>query len=143
VESLVRDISADDIVNGFREKTVALLWGLTGKWGLGSLLDWADIQHETRRLSKSRRHWCGDCFDDSDEGCEKHKTRLKAWASAAACKHGLEVKNLSTSFSDGKVFLAIVDEYSPYLDSAPGARAQDALLHEKLERVGCSRQFGK
>ena len=51
MESLVRNIGAEDIVDGFREKTVALLWGLTGKWGLGGLLDWEEVQRETRRLS--------------------------------------------------------------------------------------------
>jgi abnormal spindle-like microcephaly-associated protein len=55
----------------------------------------------------------------------------------------LQVKNLSTSFSDGKVFQAIVDEYSPYLRNTPGDKSHDLLLHGKLEKLGCSDQFGK
>jgi len=143
MESLVRDIGAEDIVDGFREKTVALLWGLTGKWGLGGLLDWKEVQRETRRLSKTSHLEYGEWFDDFDEGFEGHKMRLKAWASAVASRHGLQVKNLSTSFSDGKVFQAIVDEYSPYLRHTPGGESHDLLLHEKLEKLGCSGQFGK
>jgi abnormal spindle-like microcephaly-associated protein len=143
MESLVRDIGAEDIVDGFREKTVALLWGLTGKWGLGGLLDWEEVQRETRRLSKTSHLEYGEWFGDFDEGFEGHKMRLKAWASAVASGHGLQVKNLSTSFSDGKVFQAIVDEYSPYLRNTPGDKSHDLLLHEKLEKLGCSDQFGK
>ena len=143
IDSLVRDIRAEDIVNGFREKTVALLWGLTGKWGLGGLLDWADVQGEIRRLSKTCEPEYDECLDDSDEGFEVHKTRLKAWASAVAGNHGLEVRNLSTSFSDGRVFQAIVEEYAPYLDDTARDGTHSMLLHERLEKLGCSAQFGK
>jgi abnormal spindle-like microcephaly-associated protein len=143
MESVVRDIRAEDIVDGFREKTVALLWGLTGKWGLGSLLDWEEVQRETRRLSEAAHLEYGEWFDDFDEGFEGYKMRLKVWASAVASGRGLQVKNLSTSFSDGKVFQAIVEEYSPYLKNTPGDGLNDLSLHEKLEKLGCSGQFGK
>ena len=143
MESVVRDIGAEDIVDGFREKTVALLWGLTGKWGLGGLLDWGEVQRETRRLSKTSHLEYGEWFGNFNEGFEGHKMRLKAWASAVASGHGLQVRNLSTSFSDGRVFQAIVEEYSPYLKSTPGDESKDLLLHEKLEKLGCSGQFGK
>jgi abnormal spindle-like microcephaly-associated protein len=143
MDSLVRDIRAEDIVNGFREKTVALLWGLTGKWGLGGLLEWADVQREIRRLSKTCQLEYEECFDASGEGVEVYTKRLKAWASAVAGKHGLEVKNLSTSFSDGRVFQSIVEEYAPYLDDTPEDRLHNLLLHERLEKLGCSGQFGK
>ena len=143
MDSLVRDIRAEDIVNGFREKTVALLWGLTGKWGLGGLLDWADVQRETRRISKVNHLEIEDHFEDFDKGFEGHKMRLKAWATAVARSRGLHVKNLSTSFSDGKAFQAIVEEYARYLVDTPGDQAPSMLLHERLERFGCSGQFGK
>jgi abnormal spindle-like microcephaly-associated protein len=116
---------------------------LTGKWGLSGFLDWADVQSEIRRLSKSYQLKYEDYFDDSDKGFEVHKSRLRAWASAVASNHGLEVKNLSASFSDGQVFSAIVEEYAPYLDDISGDGAQNLLLHERLERLGCSGQFGK
>jgi abnormal spindle-like microcephaly-associated protein len=143
MDSLIRDIRAEDIVNGFREKTVALLWGLTGKWGLGGMLDWGDVHREIRRLSKSCQLEHEEYLDDSEEGFEVHKARLKAWASAVACNNGLEVRNLSTSFSDGRVFSAIVEEYATYLDDTSQDRAHNLLLHERLQRLGCSGQFGK
>ena len=143
LDSLVRDTRAEDIVDGFREKTVALLWSLTGKWGLGSLLDWDDVQREIRRISKASQVELEDDCDDFDQGFEGHKMRLKAWATAVARSRGLQVKNLSTSFSDGKVFQAIIEEYAWYLDNCSQDQVRSLPLHERLERLGCSRQFGK
>lgn len=144
IESLVKDIQAEDIVDGFREKTVALLWGLSGKWGLAGLIDWNDLRRESRRLSASGLDSVEDDFDESsDEGFEGYKARLKAWASAVAGQRGLEVNNLTTSFSDGKVFEAIVDEYEQYLPNSAEDTSQGLPLHDRLALLGCSSQFGK
>ena len=143
MESLVRDIQAEDVVDGFREKTVALLWGLSGKWGLGGLIDWDDVQRETSRLSGIRSNHLESGLDDFEEGFESHKCRLKAWAAAVAGKRGLQVNNLTTSFSDGKVFEVIVDEYEQYMHNSPEDRSDGLPLHERLASLGCSGQFGK
>ena len=54
MRGIVDGISAEDIVAGFREKTVALLWALNGKWGLGVLIDWKDLQSEIARLQRRK-----------------------------------------------------------------------------------------
>lgn len=144
VGKMVEDIEADDIVDGYREKTVVLLWGLTSKWGLGSLIDWTDLKHEIRRLGGTLEE------DDEEHGDDlaQYKTLLKEWASAAAARKRLKVNNLSTSFADGKVFEAIVDEYEPYLhasksSSNSGPRRAKRQLSQRLADLGCSAQFGK
>jgi len=142
VEALAEATRAEDIVDGFREKTVALLWGLTGKWGLGGLIDWEDVKRETRRLWKSVD--VEDC-DEDDEGFGLWKARLTAWVSAIAARRGLEVKNLTTSFADGRVYEAVVDEYEPHLhpQRSVSQSPAKASLNERLVRLGCSSQFGK
>ena len=143
--AVVDDIEAKDIVDGFREKTVRLLWGLTSKWGLGGLIDWDDVEREIKRLCRT-----GDCGQDNDyfdawEDEEDHRRQrmlLKSWAQAVASQRGLAVKNLTTSFADGQVFAAIVDEYKGFLGSDKQALA-DRPLWEKLRALGCSEQFAK
>ena len=150
MRKLTTDITAEDVVDGFREKTVALLWGLTGKWGLGGLIDWNDAQREItrlhRRLPRSERfaheeeqldiHWC-------EAGFETHKTLLKRWATAVGATRNLRIKNLTTSFADGKAFEAIVDEYEQYLLDRSLRDRPPASLEERLTRLGCSHQFAQ
>ncbi|KIW14636.1 hypothetical protein PV08_07420 [Exophiala spinifera] len=162
IAPLVRDVRAEDIVDGFREKTVKLLWGLTSKWGLCGLLDWHDLEREVkrlRRLSLGRAGGAGDddedildAIEDEDENDPvRYKMLLKAWAKAVARKHGLVVKNLTTSFADGRVFEAIVDEYEGACQVATTKETSDKAdptilglrlsLAERLRRLGCSDQF--
>lgn len=156
---LVRDVRAEDIVDGFREKTVKLLWGLTSKWGLCGLLDWDDLGREIKRLSRLSSQsgragddFCDDILDaiEEEDGHDpvRYKMLLKAWAQAVARKHGLVVKNLTTSFADGKVFEAIVDEYEAFLipsesgaDGGMATATTRSSLKERLRRLGCSDQF--
>lgn len=142
------DIKAEDIVDGFREKTVALLWGLVSKWGLGSLIDWVDVRREIQRLG-------GTVSDDSEEeygnpgdDLATHKILLKEWASAAAAHQGLSAHNLTTSFADGRVYEAIVDQYETFLEQSNVstfglATKANRQLSYRLTNIGCSSQFGK
>ena len=123
MRGIVHDISPENIVDGFREKTVALLWGLTGKWGLGGLIDWKDVRSEISRFQRKRHNDDdSDLLDEDDledlassSSFTGYKALLKAWAAGVAKSRGLRVKNLTTSFADGRVFEAIVQEYEIYL----------------------------
>ena len=142
---LVRDISAEDIVDGYREKTVRLLWALTSKWGLTSLVDWDDVELEIKRLCRSGNHYQdNDYFDtlDDEEGYGRHKILLKSWAQAISSQRGVVVKNMTTSFADGRVFEAVVDEYQGYLICNNQSMAGRPLC-EKLRGLGCSDQFAQ
>ena len=73
-------VEAKDIVDGYREKTVGLLWGLLCQYGLGMLLDWDEVQQETRRFKKTLfMHVEDDDMDGLD-----HVATLKNWATVIA-----------------------------------------------------------
>ncbi len=153
--NLVDGVKAEDIVDGYREKTVGLLWGLVGKWGLETLLDWRKLESEIRRLNKKGEEFFGreelDSENESEleflEGLEKYTFLLKLWAKSIAKLHGLKVTNLTTSFADGKVFEKIVDEYEQYFPSGNSNAEVSVMgckdLEAKLRRLGCSKYFGK
>ncbi|OAP55664.1 hypothetical protein AYL99_09816 [Fonsecaea erecta] len=136
-------VKAEDIVDGFREKTVKLLWGLTSQWGLASLVDWDDVECEIKRLCRTGASSCeNDYFDlqPDEHGRARHTVLLKAWAQAIASQHGIQVINMTTSFTDGRVFQAIVEEYEGYLSYDVGLCTSRSLA-ERLRRLGCSEQF--
>ena len=150
VGQIAENLSAEDIVDGHREKTVALLWSLVGKWGLDALVDFEALSKETRRLSRLDRAVSDVDEDDEQylEGLEKHTYLLKAWARTIACRSGIRVLNLTTSFADGRVFGTIVDEYRPYLPQDKASQRANVTdkrgqLDAKLKEIGCSASFGK
>ncbi|RMZ76198.1 hypothetical protein DV737_g4919, partial [Chaetothyriales sp. CBS 132003] len=165
LEPVIRDISAEDIVDGFREKTMKLLWSLTSKWGLEGLLDWKDVQCEIGRLHRAAgkvgssffggpdgvddadEENCGHGPDNNDKGGHrrytKHKALLQEWAKSVAALHGLTVRTLTTSFADGRVFEAIVDHYTPHLPSSGSSTRKTPCLSERLKALGCSDQFAQ
>ncbi|KAF7117033.1 hypothetical protein CNMCM5793_005680 [Aspergillus hiratsukae] len=152
---LVRDVHAEDIVNGHREKTIALLWGLVSRWGLSELIDWDDVRNEIDRLRQKATAQLGhEQLNDAILVKEKSPTDemgdddeaillLKEWATILAHLSGLRLENLSTSFADGKIYESIVNEYEEYIQgnaaSTPGRKASS--LATRLRALGCSSQF--
>lgn len=139
LESLIEDVRPDDIVDGYREKTMKVLWTIVGRWGLAGLIDKDDLRQEIKKFG---------CHKASEEDFEEDhvtnsqiesETLIKRWVEAVANSRGLQVRNFTTSFSDGRVFEAILDEYEPYL--AKNCEVRTTPLHERLVRLGCSQQF--
>ncbi|OJD18903.1 hypothetical protein AJ78_01087 [Emergomyces pasteurianus Ep9510] len=151
---IAKDIRAEDIVDGYREKTIALLWGLVGKWGLSGLVDWDDVRHEIRRLEKKlatqqvnrNDREFGDVDeeeeeDDFDAGYGKHSFLLKKWATCLARLRGIRLVNLTSSFADGRIFESIVDEYEGFIIGVERSLSCSATLDQRLRSLGCSSQF--
>ena len=121
--SLLGDIRAEDVVDGYREKTVALLWALLSKWGLAGLVDWEDTSREIARLKRkcvtllgyescqNQGFFASGELDNDDQ----HTRMLQEWASLLAALKGLAATNMTTGFADGKIYESIVDEYEPYI----------------------------
>lgn len=154
VGKIAEALSPEDIVDGHREKTVTLLWGLVGKWGLDSLVDFSALGKEIRRLQRTdfTTGTGSPKLDEEDngrlEGLEKQTYLLESWAQTIARQNGLQVLNLTTSFADGKVFGKIIDEYHSLLShDGPSQSAHSAerrgQLGSKLRGIGCSASFGK
>ncbi|KAJ5278766.1 hypothetical protein N7478_004138 [Penicillium angulare] len=156
--SVFVDMRPEEIVDGYREKTIAILWALVGSWGLASLVDWDDVQKEILRLKhkaltifgndspKNTSWFTGKQFNDADN----HTRLLQQWAALLAGLKGLQIDNLTTSFADGKIYESIVDEYEPYLisnyHSANANRnrySNSRSLQKRLSLLGCSSQFAQ
>lgn len=146
----------EDIIDGYREKTVGLLWGIVGTWGLdmgvGGLVDWSELRKEIRRLKRERRKvqkgdgGVGEMLSDEDEERDEERgyvALLKGWAKCIAEKKGLRVENMTTSFADGRVFGAIVGAYEGYFVRKNGGAQGSPKLEERLKELGCSAYFGK
>lgn len=162
---IAQDVRPEDIVDGYREKTIALLWGLVGKWGLAGLVDWDDVRKEIARLQRKISSRSNDsCYEgefSEDEDSQEdedgpHAFLLKKWASALAQLKGLRLENFTTSFTDGKIFESIIEEYEPYIigsgasrrgertETASSGQSQTCIaLEARLRALGCSSQFGK
>ena len=161
-EQVLQDIKAEHLVDGHREKTLRLLWILVGRWGLEALMDWNEMQKELYQLRTKWQHAHPDAEEDWDSDSDgdfsdtntsqRHQAILKAWAASVGRLHGISIRNLSTSFSDGQAFEAIVNEYwhfSPNHDSAiresrsstATERSQALSIHAKLRLLGCSNAF--
>lgn len=138
-------VTAKDIVDGFREKTVGLLWGIVSRWGLELLVDWNEVKKEIKRLDYRVNHSSLLYEATMDEDLPEptnHVQLLWRWASSIARIHDLRVENLTTSFSDGCVFEKIVEEYEQFFP-VNMKKGRNAPLVEKLKALGCSSYFGK
>ncbi|THC90006.1 hypothetical protein EYZ11_010535 [Aspergillus tanneri] len=155
---LISNVRADDIVNGHREKTIALLWELVSKQGLVGLINWDDLISEIDRLKlKANRQFGYEQVKDQDwfkgvkldtlETSERHALLLKQWASILAQLKGLHLENLSTSFADGKIYQSIVDEYEESIlatdRETPTDERSSSCLQSRFRALGCSPQFGE
>jgi len=142
-----RGITAKDVVDGFREKTVGLLWGIVSRWGLEQLVDWNQLKREIQRLQTRKaladmRYPALPTMDYDNNEPTNYVRLLKDWAGCIASAHGIQVDNLTTSFGDGRVFQKIVEEYEQYFPASVRME-RDAPLKAKLRALGCSSYFGK
>lgn len=140
IENLIEDILPEDIVDGYREKTIKLLWTIVGRCGLTGLIDRDDLRKEIVRLSRGTvsQNSFEEHHDYTNQQIESEDL-VERWTEAVGRSRGLEVRNFTTSFSDGRIFEAILDEYEPYL--VMNEASSKAPLNERLARLGCSKQF--
>lgn len=143
------DITADDIVDGHREKTLGLLWAVVGHCGLSTLVNWQELKREIRHFRiKARRG------NDITSGFLDHVTPMSpepnlnlkscsklllTWAQSITALQGLNLTNLTTSFANPKVLECIVDAYLPYFPQS--ANLHPTTLPGKLRALGCSPSF--
>jgi len=134
----IEEITADDIVDGHREKTLSLLWSLASNYGLAQLLDWDELTADIQRTGV-------DTSDISHASQSETGVLLQAWATTHCRSQGVRVNNLTTSFADGKAYCAILDNFSAFITdrSVERHRTTSASLDAKLRTMGCSNAFIK
>ncbi|RAH78731.1 hypothetical protein BO86DRAFT_176220 [Aspergillus japonicus CBS 114.51] len=144
---LVHSLRAEDIVDGHREKTIGLLWGLVSTWGLDRLLDGHALRREVRRLkattsqidSENLRGLISTSLGISGGENDIIRSLLKQWAITLAENHGLHLENFSTWFCDGKIYESVVNEYEG--DMIGDAQSLPSTLESRLQALGCSAQL--
>lgn len=150
--NLIEGITAEDIVDGHREKTVRLLWSLVGRWGLAKLVNVAHLDAEIRRLDgrwarfpkpRSEAH---DTANDIEaellhaEGSQQITLLLKLWAVNVGRLHGVAITNLSTSFANREAFKAIVKEYASALPDGSTCTSTTLPSSPQLSRISCQQK---
>ncbi|KZF24975.1 hypothetical protein L228DRAFT_280255 [Xylona heveae TC161] len=163
MDGVLKTIKPEDVVDGYREKTLGLLWALVGKWGLSALVEEKMLLPEIRTFKRKFAEMHPDqadedCIDEDYEelefldGLERYTYLLKLWARSIGRLHGLKVSNLTTSFANGQVFAKIVQEYEVYFphiisnsehspEDDPTNPTQSQGLDSKLRNLGCSHHF--
>lgn len=82
---ILGNVSAQDIVDGHREKSIVLLWALVGRWGLGLVVDMKELRREIRRTEQLQAianvNQSRVVFETSENGSrpEQHIQILKGW----------------------------------------------------------------
>ncbi|KAL4884521.1 hypothetical protein BJY04DRAFT_182695 [Aspergillus karnatakaensis] len=146
---LVSNIRAADIVDGHREKTIALLWGLVSKWGLPGLVDMDDLSQEIGQL-KQRAISAGyevETFSRTLNDLAQigePAVLLEQWASLVAQLRGLRPEDLPTNLNGGRVYEYILDEYEGHLidlDQTTVSTDGKTPLEARLRALGCSSPF--
>ncbi|KAJ6258800.1 hypothetical protein Dda_6854 [Drechslerella dactyloides] len=139
-------VKPSDIVDGHREVTLSCLWALVaGKVGLSRLVNWAELEREIRRLWRKYRLAeeklaplsqtpISDTFDET-----AYLHRLDLWVHAMTAPRNISCANAATTFTNGDIVTAILDEYQP-LSTLPSSQKPQSLS-DKLKTLGCSTAF--
>lgn len=148
-EKLLKDVSAYDIVDGHREKTLSLLWAMLGQYAMESLVDWNLVKRETIS-TQSRLRSLGKYTDTMEDISSVQPTStskcwgmLFQWAVSIAALRDITITNLTTSFAGPAAFNAILQTYLPYLTGTSEAQtaATSQSLESSLKQAGCSTAF--
>jgi hypothetical protein len=120
-ERMVENL-AKDIVNGHREKTLALLWKLISSFQLQSLVDAETMRKEITNVVKRMSFRAKDLFDLQQQNeplahTDEHEcyALLLEWCRAVCANYDVGVSDFSGSFADGKALCYLLHYYHPML----------------------------
>ncbi|EQC27599.1 hypothetical protein SDRG_14652 [Saprolegnia diclina VS20] len=113
-------IGPKDIVDGHREKTLALLWKLISHFKISHVVDVALVAAEIDRV---KRRWSGLAAQvyatihdgDIDENNRSIPQLLLEWCRVVCANYHLAIHNFTASFADGKALCLMVHYYHPRL----------------------------
>ncbi|RLN92394.1 hypothetical protein BBJ28_00017018, partial [Nothophytophthora sp. Chile5] len=120
-EKLVENL-AKDVVNGHREKTLALLWKLISCFQLQSLVDAETMRREIANVVKRMSFRAKEFFDLQQRKAplvhaDEHECYglLLEWCRAVCANYTVDVSDFSVSFADGKALCYLLHYYHPML----------------------------
>lgn len=108
-------VTAEDVVNGHREKTLSLLWSLVSTYGLDALLDFRELMQDIQKYD------AGEELPHNQRYLAQHQQEslLQTWATAICAKQDVDITNLTTSFANGHAYAAVVESFAPFCNT-PG-----------------------
>ncbi|UIZ25967.1 hypothetical protein KXD40_006074 [Peronospora effusa] len=113
---------AKDIVNGHREKTLALLWKLVSYFQLQSLVDAKRMRREIMNVVKRMSFRAKEFFDVQQKKVPLVHTHdhecyglLLEWCRAVCANYDVVVNDFSQSFANGKALCHLLHYYHPML----------------------------
>ncbi|OQR94134.1 abnormal spindle-like microcephaly-associated protein [Achlya hypogyna] len=107
-----------DIVNGHREKTLALLWKLISHFKLAHVVD-ADLV--AAEIDRVKRRWSAlaaqvySTLQPAGGDADGIPALLLEWCRVVCANYRLAVHNFTASFADGKVLCLMIHYYHPRL----------------------------
>jgi abnormal spindle-like microcephaly-associated protein len=114
----IGDVIAEHIVDGYREKTLELLWSLILQFKVPVLLNDEQLRDEIRYLERQSATRCfpKGMMVSSDVSSDSPKLDLLLkWCQVVCQQYGLRVNNFMDSFADGRALCYIVHHYHPWL----------------------------
>lgn len=131
------NITAENIVDGHREKTLSLLWSLVSRWGLDRLVDWTELIRDLERTKPTLIPTNHALHEDPEQPTDP-ASLLHAWASAHSAHQNLHLPNLTTAFTNANAYTAILKNFTTFL---PGAPTQTTHLPTLFRNLGFSKTF--
>ncbi|KAL4937388.1 hypothetical protein BDV06DRAFT_232630 [Aspergillus oleicola] len=141
---LASSVRSADVVNGHREKTIALLWGLFSNWGLQGLIDMHELRAEIGQLRKRIDSDGAGVFEtDGLNESDEPAVLLQKWATTVGQLRGLQSEDLNMNLANSQVYECILDEYEGYnSERTQGSMSPKiSTLESRLRSLGCSTQF--
>ncbi|EME77950.1 uncharacterized protein MYCFIDRAFT_79194 [Pseudocercospora fijiensis CIRAD86] len=143
--NVVGDITAKDILDGHREKTLSLMWQLVSVFGLEHLVDWRELYNDVGRCTGHAQ-----TIRQPNEvlaAADGHNL-LQEWASGYAVRAGLApIRNLTTAFTDGKVYTVILSAFAACMSEDKkhfaelGTSKTRENIRDQLSTLGFSKAF--
>ncbi|KAL4951592.1 hypothetical protein BDW69DRAFT_36617 [Aspergillus filifer] len=141
---LASSVRSADIVNGHREKTIALLWGLFSNWGLRGLINMNELRAEVSQLrTRVVPDTAGGLATDALSKSDEPAALLQKWAITVCQLRGLQSEDLNINIANSQVYECILDEYEGYIlePTQDSLSSGNTTLESRLRALGCSAQF--
>lgn len=126
------DITSREIVDGHREKTLALLWKIMSHWKISSLVNVNNLEREVERVKKYHGKLATTIFTMSQDNSTNDQLRdiiqadssnftasieasLLRWCQSVCSLYNIAVTDFTNSLANGQVLCLLIHYYHPEL----------------------------
>ncbi|KAL4219252.1 hypothetical protein ACF0H5_021834 [Mactra antiquata] len=149
-------VSARDIVDGHREKTLSLLWTIILQYQVAMVINLEQLKEEIQILERSLRlrHKINQLTnfgngvtktqlsDDKDLHTQDERLNLLLkWCSAVCAFYDIKIENFTVSFSDGRALCHILHYYHPGLVPLTCIQHETTMTHVESMGKNCQQNL--